>query len=93
MTIGLPFLFILPSKDMILLEKIILSVIFAFCTLFITTALLMDRVLYQLYGTNYEFDLWESTPSIIANIIYFSLNTFIVIGLLKTYEKVQRKIK
>ena len=93
MTIGLSILFILPSKEMILFEKIILSVIFAFFTLFITTALIMDRVLYHLYGTDYDFVLWESTPRISANIIYFSLNTFIVIGFLKTYDIVQRKMK
>jgi hypothetical protein len=85
LTFGLSFLYVLPSKDLILFEKILMPLILSFLGLLIMTEIVMDRLLETFYGYDYEFRLWDNAPRIIANLIYYFVTNFMIIGLLKIY--------
>jgi len=91
LTFGLAFLYVLPSKDLILFEKILISLILSFFGLLIMTAIVMDRLLGIFYGYDYEFRLWDTAPRIIANLIYYLVTNFSIIGLLMIYMNYRKE--
>lgn len=83
---GLSFLYVLPVKDLILIEKILFPLILSFIGLFITTIFVMDRLLNIIYSYDYEIKLWDTKPRIISNLIYYFLTYIIVICPLMIYS-------
>jgi hypothetical protein len=88
--ICLSFYYALHLKELILLEKILFSILLSIMVMFSTT-LLMYRLLDRIYGPEYEMRLLQTSPRIVANLIFYYSTSYIIMGLLILYNLYRKK--